>query len=909
MILVALSFLPTGWVEAASFSSIQIVPLMGDPVVESVVQIDALAVDATGWSISPQPTFNWASSDTAVGTIDGTGLFAAVALGTTTITATEPVSGLSGTILVTVITPTVTVTPVLTSISITQFPVNETLQVGRSWGLEAVALDQTGAIFFPTPTITWTSSDTAVATISVTPNSQGFYILTAKGPGTTTITAFGGGINKSSVLTVVNKPACGTSVSFSPGSTSIILGNTLQLTASVVDQYGAIMPSAAIYWLNSSPGVASVVNGLVTGIIPGQTSINSFTDGCFGIIYGNAAVITVLPVPGTFSITASAGAGGTINPTGYKGVVSGGTQAYAITPNTNYHVVDVLVDNISVGPVTTYSFSNVTADHTIVAAFALNTSGVTSSAGSGGTISPLGNVPIIFGNSQTFTITPNVNYHVADVLVDAVSVGPITNYTFSNVTTGHTIAATFAINTNNITATVGAGGTISPLGAIAVPYGSNQVYIITPNSGFQIFDIQVDGVSIGAVANYTFINVTAPHTINATFSAATTFNLVASAGLNGSINPIGTTTVISGASQSFTITPNAGYHVLDVLIDNVSTGAVTSYTFTNIAANHTIDATFALNSGTINIVATTGAGGTITPAGATTITSGANQIYTVTPNVGYSVLDVLVDNVSIGAVTSYVFTNVTSSHTISATFAINTFNLAATANVGGTIAPVGTTFVNYGASQTYNILPNIGYQISDVLIDGVSVGAVAAYTFTNVTARHTIVAVFSLLPPVTLNLNPGWNLVTLPLQAIDLATGLPISYTADSFGVLAGADVVAQWSGVTQKYSSHIVGLPVGDFSLTNGLGFFVHVTTARTLNFTGSSFTPLTPILNIGWNLVGFNNSASTTAAAFGAGFTGVDVVAKYNSATQTWTSHIMSLPVNNFNLNQGDGIFVHLP
>jgi len=50
-----------------------------------------------------------------------------------------------------------------------------------------------------------------------------------------------------------------------------------------------------------------------------------------------------------------------------------------------------------------------------------------------------------------------------------------------------------------------------------------------------------------------------------------------------------------GANQTFTITPNAGYHVLDVSVDGSSVGAVTDYTFNSVAAHHAIDVTFAMN--------------------------------------------------------------------------------------------------------------------------------------------------------------------------------------------------------------------------------------------------------------------------------------------------------------------------
>jgi len=50
------------------------------------------------------------------------------------------------------------------------------------------------------------------------------------------------------------------------------------------------------------------------------------------------------------------------------------------------------------------------------------------------------------GTDKTYTITPAAGYHVADVLVDGASVGAVTSYTFTAVTTPHTISATFSVN-------------------------------------------------------------------------------------------------------------------------------------------------------------------------------------------------------------------------------------------------------------------------------------------------------------------------------------------------------------------------------------------------------------------------------------------------------------------------------
>ena len=140
-----------------------------------------------------------------------------------------------------------------------------------------------------------------------------------------------------------------------------------------------------------------------------------------------------------------------------------------------------------------------------------------------------------------------------------------------------------------ITASAGSNGSISPTGAVSVASGASRAFTITPNSGYRVSSVLVDGVSVGAVTSYTFNNVTANHTISASFTANTTsYTITASAGSNGSISPTGAVSVASGASRTFVITPKTGYRVSNVLVDGRSMGAVRSYTFSNVAANHTI---------------------------------------------------------------------------------------------------------------------------------------------------------------------------------------------------------------------------------------------------------------------------------------------------------------------------------
>jgi hypothetical protein len=72
-----------------------------------------------------------------------------------------------------------------------------------------------------------------------------------------------------------------------------------------------------------------------------------------------------------------------------------------------------------------------------------------------------------------------------------------------------------------ITASAGPNGSITPSGAVVVPNGTDTTFFATPNVGYVVADVLVDGGSVGAVASYTFTNVTSDHTISASFTVAT----------------------------------------------------------------------------------------------------------------------------------------------------------------------------------------------------------------------------------------------------------------------------------------------------------------------------------------------------------------------------------------------------
>lgn len=312
----------------------------------------------------------------------------------------------------------------------------------------------------------------------------------------------------------------------------------------------------------------------------------------------------------------------------------------------------------------------------------------------------------------------------------------------------------FVVNTYTITPSAGANGAISPGTAQTVQSGFDKTFTVTPAVGYHIFDVKKDGVSIGASESVTFTNVTANHTVEATF-AVDTFTITPTAGSHGTISPAGAQTVAYGTDAAFTVTPDPGYHILDVVKDGVSLGAVSQVTFANVKADHTLSATFALDAvGTYAITPLVGQHGSITPGTVQMVTAGTDKTFTVAPDTGYHIVAVTKDGVSIGASESVTFANVSAAHTIGATFAIDTFAITPSAGAHGAISPAGVQTVDYGSDKTFTVTAESGYHVTDVLKDGVSIGASESVTFTNVTANHALSASFA-LNTYTLTYVPG----------------------------------------------------------------------------------------------------------------------------------------------------------
>jgi hypothetical protein len=232
----------------------------------------------------------------------------------------------------------------------------------------------------------------------------------------------------------------------------------------------------------------------------------------------------------------------------------------------------------------------------------------------------------------------------------------------------------------------------------------------------------------------------------------------------------------------------------------------------------------AATASTWTIVASAGAGGTISPAGTVVVPGGDSRSFTVTPDAGgYAIADVVVDGVSQGALASYTFTSVAADHAITATFRAPP-TIDATAGEGGTIEPAGAVAVVPGESQAFAIAPNTGFRIADVVVDGVSQGPIGAYTFANVTAAHAISATFEALPAsavvrlATQGTLPQGTRIGAIQAILTYATGEGLSISAGNVALSTGAAgsllvANANTAGQVLVLLVHATGLETGEFA------------------------------------------------------------------------------------------------
>ncbi|TVQ93936.1 MAG: T9SS C-terminal target domain-containing protein [Bacteroidetes bacterium] len=250
------------------------------------------------------------------------------------------------------------------------------------------------------------------------------------------------------------------------------------------------------------------------------------------------------------------------------------------------------------------------------------------------------------------------------------------------------------------------------------------------------------------------------------------FDVVLDVNIEGAGDVIGAGEYYYGETVTVEAIPNTGYHFVHWLEEQIIVSTDAEYSF-EVTVDRNLMAVFALN--TYTITATSGPNGGINPEGEIEVTHGDDLTFEITPAPGYHIDDVLVNGESAGAVSTYTFENIAEDGTIHAEFAINIYQVTVTSEGNGTVSPDGVIDAPHGSSLTFELTPDEGNFIADILVNGQSVGAQSSYLLANITSNTTFHAVFELevsvpiieaLADLKVYPNPAQDLVTIESNEI-----------------------------------------------------------------------------------------------------------------------------------------------
>lgn len=211
------------------------------------------------------------------------------------------------------------------------------------------------------------------------------------------------------------------------------------------------------------------------------------------------------------------------------------------------------------------------------------------------------------GTDANYEFNPNTGYELVSVIINDEINEEARNsgaYTFESIDTSHSIFVEFACATVFVELVSGENGSIIANQDDFVCVGMDPTYSIVADGGYTIEEVFIDGeldtTGIVESGNLTLVNIQSTQTISATFVACQSYSITASAGVGGSMTPVGVTNVCEGGTVEYFFEPeNYGYSIEEVLINGISdvTDAVNSgyYVFEAIDTNQTIEVTFGSN--------------------------------------------------------------------------------------------------------------------------------------------------------------------------------------------------------------------------------------------------------------------------------------------------------------------------
>ena len=436
------------------------------------------------------------------------------------------------------------------------------------------------------------------------------------------------------------------------------------------------------------------------------------------------------PTTYSLSITASGNGSASYDNTSIRNntqsfTINEGTSAtVSFTPDSGYRIKSVKLNNTDVTSSVAnnkYTISNITANTTLAVTFeAIPPTTYSLSITASGNGSATYNSTAIRNKTQSFTVnegtnatvsfTPDAGYRIKRLMLNNTDVtSNVSNnkYTISNITTNEVLAVTFEAipeTTYSLSITASGDGSASynsttirnNTQSFTVNEGTNATVTFTPDNGYRIASVKVNNTEVTtSVANnrYTIENIADNTTLAVTFEEIppTTYTLNVSASGNGSVMYNNTTirsqsrsfTVNEGDFASFVFTPDNGYRIGSVMVNNSDVTYLVSnnlYSISNITTNTTVDVTFeAIPVTTYSLSITASGNGSVNFDGTTvknrtqsfTLNEGSDATITFNPDNGNSVSSVKVNGRDVTSQVTgnrYTISNITANTTLEVSF-------------------------------------------------------------------------------------------------------------------------------------------------------------------------------------------------------------------------------------------------
>ena len=556
-------------------------------------------------------------------------------------------------------------------------------------------------------------------------------------------------------------------------------------------------------------------------------------------------------IPYTLSIKATGNGTVTYDGTAIREKTSSFTVTYGssvvvkFTPDTGYRIKSVKLNSTDVTSKVSngqYTISNITADTSLEVEFERITYSLSIIAAGNGEISyndistrdKTNTFDVVEGSSITLTISPDDGYRVKILKMNSVDVTTEIKdgkYTISSIYTNTTVEVVFEaipVYTVNILA-IGNGNVGYDESVVrnqsqsySVREGSSVTISFSPDAGYRVALVKVNKADVtGQVAEdkLTISNIKSNTSIDVTFEVIppTTYAMTVKSTGNGTVTYDGTSirdksntfTVVEGTYATLVLTPDEGYRVKSVKLNNADvTSSVVDNQYTTVVSSDTsIEVEFEQIICTLSITSTGNGSATYgetSVRGKTstfTVTYGTDAVVSFSPDEGYRIKSVKVNGTDVTSKVAsgqYTIAGITSDTSLEVEFERITYALSITSAGYGSVSyndvvtrgKTNTFSVVEGASATLFITADDGNRIKTLKVNDADVTSGikdGTYTICSVTANTAVEAVFEAIPDYTVSILATGN-------GNVIYNGQAIRNQSQSYSVREGSSVTISFS-------------------------------------------------------------------------------------------------------------------